>query len=315
LAARDEVTAVRLQINYRSGDRIVSMAGRLFDERPEVVAARTGGNVTLQKVPGGVPGQLAECSRKVLDLLAGGVAPSEIAVICRTNEQCESAASLLTTNGISCHVRTRDPWETPLTIVVEELLAWAVARNRSGLRPGDLLAKLRRVAPGMSSREIAITLRALATIREDTDATEALSTTLSAGIRRSERQETSAGEIGLSALEWEVNSGYLAGSSAEVFVGRRVTGERVAATTMASCKGLEFDYIFIVDLEDGRVPFFTSFNNPSELAEERNKFYVAMTRARYGAHLLWSGYTETRFGPRAAPLSRFVQALKISGIR
>lgn len=312
IAERDGVTTVRLQTNYRSGDRIVDIAGRLFDTRRDIVASKQGGSVTVERVPGGVEGQLAAAGNATLSLLKGGVPRSEIALICRTNEQCAFAVSVLTDVGIPCHVRVRDSWETPLTVTVEELLAWAVARDRSGFRPGDLLAKLRRSCIGLTSQEIADTLRAFASVRADEDAHEALARVLSRGIRRTEPKAAQAGEFGVSALEWEAKSGYLSGSTAAVFADRRVIGNRVVATTMSACKGLEFDYVFIFDLEDGRVPFFTSFNKPAELAEERNKFYVALTRARRGAHLLWSGYTDTRYGPRAAPLSRFVRSLKLA---
>lgn len=311
LAARADVSTVRLNMNYRSGDRIIDVAGRLFDTGRNVVATRTGGRVSLRKVSGGLQGQFAECAGQIEKLVASGVPRSEIAIICRTNDQCDSAARTLLDAGIPCHVRARDSWETPLTLVVEELLAWAVARERSGLRPGDLLAKLRRAAPGLSAKEIAATLREVAIVDGRTDSTIALDGVLSRGLKSAAERLDGDGGIGLAALEWEVHSGYLSGSTAQVFADRRVVGDRAIATTMSACKGLEFDYVFIVDLEDGRVPFFTTFDKPDELAEERNKFYVALTRARHGASLMWSGFTETRFGPRAAPLSRFAQALRL----
>jgi DNA helicase II / ATP-dependent DNA helicase PcrA len=311
LAKREGVTTVRLQRNYRSGDRIVDIAGRLFDTRRDVVASRPGGSITVQRVAGGVERQLAAAGHAISGLVDGGVPHSEIAIICRTNDQCALAVSVLGDIGMACHVRVRDSWETPLTVTVEELLAWAIAREQSGFKPGDLLAKLRRSCAGLTSQEVADTVRAFASVEPSDDAFEAVDRVLAMGVRRTEAKVARAGEFGVSALEWELRSGYLSGSSAAVFKDRRVIGNRVVATTMSACKGLEFDNVFIVDLEDGRIPFFTSFDKPAELAEERNKFYVALTRARNGAHLLWSGYTDTRYGPRPARLSRFVQSLRL----
>jgi DNA helicase-2/ATP-dependent DNA helicase PcrA len=50
--------------------------------------------------------------------------------------------------------------------------------------------------------------------------------------------------------------------------------------TVHSVKGLEFDYVFIVGLEEGLFPHMNSLLNDSELEEERRLMYVAITRAK-----------------------------------
>ena len=59
---------------------------------------------------------------------------------------------------------------------------------------------------------------------------------------------------------------------------------------MSSAKGLEFDVVIMTALEEGLVPFYWSTQDPKELAEERRKFYVSITRARREVHLLYSGW-------------------------
>ncbi len=49
---------------------------------------------------------------------------------------------------------------------------------------------------------------------------------------------------------------------------------------MSSAEGLEFDSVILTGLEEGLVPFFRSKKDPKELAEERRKFYILITRAR-----------------------------------
>ncbi len=58
--------------------------------------------------------------------------------------------------------------------------------------------------------------------------------------------------------------------------------ERAVLMTIHSAKGLEFDHVYIVGMEDGIFPsFHTIFDmDKSELEEERRLFYVAITRAR-----------------------------------
>jgi superfamily I DNA/RNA helicase len=60
--------------------------------------------------------------------------------------------------------------------------------------------------------------------------------------------------------------------------------------TIHASKGLEFDHVFVIGLEDGILPFtlYDDAVDPPRLEEERRLLYVAMTRARFGLYLSWS---------------------------
>ncbi len=54
----------------------------------------------------------------------------------------------------------------------------------------------------------------------------------------------------------------------------------VVMMTMHSAKGLEFDNVFIVGVEEGMFPGIRSIGEPEEMEEERRLCYVGLTRAR-----------------------------------
>lgn len=78
----------------------------------------------------------------------------------------------------------------------------------------------------------------------------------------------------------------------------------VALMTMHGSKGLEFDVVFIPDVNEGVVPYQKSVED-GNIEEERRLLYVAMTRARDHLHL---SYTDQRFHKEAEP-SRFLKEI------
>ena len=66
--------------------------------------------------------------------------------------------------------------------------------------------------------------------------------------------------------------------------------DTVNLMTIHAAKGLEFPVVFVVGMEEGLLPHASSLDDPAQLEEERRLFYVALTRAQRGVHLLQASY-------------------------
>ena len=83
----------------------------------------------------------------------------------------------------------------------------------------------------------------------------------------------------------------------------------ITLMTVHSAKGLEFDNVFIVGLEESIFPHINSLDNSEQLEEERRLCYVAITRAK---KRLWLVNAETRiiYGNKVKNLeSRFIKEI------
>ncbi len=84
---------------------------------------------------------------------------------------------------------------------------------------------------------------------------------------------------------------------------------KISLMTVHSVKGLEFDYVFIVGLEEGLFPHINSILNGNELEEERRLCYVAITRARKKLYIV-NARSRMLFGQETANVpSRFIDEI------
>ncbi|MBI3304757.1 UvrD-helicase domain-containing protein [Candidatus Parcubacteria bacterium] len=85
--------------------------------------------------------------------------------------------------------------------------------------------------------------------------------------------------------------------------------DRLNLLTLHAAKGLEFEAVFMIGLEEGIFPHSRSLLDPAELEEERRLAYVGLTRAKQYLTLLVAR-TRTLFGStRVNPPSRFLNEI------
>jgi DNA helicase-2/ATP-dependent DNA helicase PcrA len=110
------------------------------------------------------------------------------------------------------------------------------------------------------------------------------------------------------------NSNPLGKYSVANFGGQGGSPDRLNLTTIHSAKGLEYDVVIMVGLEQGRIPYYRVTAHQEK--EARRLFYVAMTRARHEVHLMWSGWYLFRGNRYSNGRSKFVDEVmeEIEGV-
>jgi len=87
--------------------------------------------------------------------------------------------------------------------------------------------------------------------------------------------------------------------------------DRVTLMTMHAAKGLEFPVVFICGVEDGLIPFTLHKKDKGyeHIEEERRLFYVALTRAKDMAYILYSSRRYIYGRQLKLPPSRFIKEI------
>lgn len=96
-----------------------------------------------------------------------------------------------------------------------------------------------------------------------------------------------------------------ASSSGDGFEGQ----EAITLITLHQAKGLEFDAVFMVGMEEGLLPHSRSVDDPEQMQEERRLCYVGMTRAKRFLYMLHTFQRRFRGSLSPSMPSRFLMEL------
>ncbi|WP_308188331.1 ATP-dependent DNA helicase UvrD2 [Nocardioides sp. R-C-SC26] len=297
-------TSIELVRNYRSTPQVVAAANgvlastrdtvQLRAQRPDGAAVRYAGH----------PDEVAEATavaQRIAALHHGGVPLSEIAVLFRINAQSEVYEEALNDAGIAYLVRGGARFfDRP---EVREAVTRLRGAARSGVRAAegdtwvdlvrDVLAGIGWTAEPPSGRGHA---------RDRWESWQAL--VAQADVFESEASGADSEGPGNSGERFNAFVDDLDRRAADQHA---PSGEGVTLATLHAAKGLEWDAVFLVGMQDGTMPFSYA-QTDEQIAEERRLLYVGMTRARLELSVTWAAARNPGQAARRAP-SRFIESL------
>lgn len=302
-------TVVRLESDYRSTPQVVELANAVIGAGAG--RFRTAG-LTLRgmRPPGPEPvlaeyadedAEAAAVAGAVADLVHGGLDPAEIAVLYRVNAQSERVEAALDEAGIGYRLKGGEGFferpavrraMTAIDRLVDGSDEDAAARNAELTDPTDVVRVIRDALEplgltaaepsGTQARETWDSLSALAGLAEEIATTEPTPGLL------------------------PVVAGLRARAAA-----RHAPDERgVTLASLHAAKGLEWDAVFLIGVQEGGVPISHAISRgPDAIEEERRLLYVGVTRAREHLSVSWS--RSRRAGGRATRRpSRFLDPVR-----
>ncbi|MGZ4609346.1 MAG: ATP-dependent DNA helicase UvrD2 [Actinomycetes bacterium] len=287
---------VRLVRDYRSTPQVVALANKLLARAPrpagkaagvDLVAMRPAGpEADLREHPD-EPAEAAWVAARIAALVTEGLAPSEIAVLFRTNGQSESYEQALADAGVPYLLRGGERFF-----------------DRPEVREARLL--LRGAARSADSSELGSTVRAVlsgngwnAQAPAGSGAVRERWESLAALARLADDLATSRPEATLRDFVSELDERAEAQHAPTV--------EGVTLASLHAAKGLEWDAVFIVGASDGMIPI-TYADTAESVEEERRLLYVGVTRARERLTITWSA-ARSPGGRAVRKPSRFLDGL------
>lgn len=267
-------TSVELVRNYRSSPQVVETANRLLAGSPsqgvELRAQRPAGPAVTFHPRSDEVEEADAVAARIRQLHADGRAYGDIAVLFRINAQSETLEEALTSAGVPYVVRGAARFfDRP---EVRE----AVTRLRGAARSGqdeEFLETVHATLAGMGWTSTPPESRGQ--VRDRWESWQALIDQATAFAEASGETPAALGAF-VDDLDRRA-----ADQHAPVADG-------VTLATFHAAKGLEWDSVFLVGLQDGTLPISYSLESPAAVEEERRLLYVGVTRARRELMLSWA---------------------------
>lgn len=288
---------VELHRDYRSTPQIVAVANQVVKQAAglqgavHLVSQRPSGEAVQFRTFSSDEAEAQFVTSQVKKLQENGVAPSDIAVLYRTNAQSEIYEKMLSEAGISAQVHGGKRFFERAEIKEAVVLLRQAARVHDLVGQGDqseysFIEQVKEVVStcGWKSSPPAGT----GAVRERWENLDAL-----VSLAQENPDQTLTGFVQLLAQREQTQAA------------PAING--VTLSTLHAAKGLEWDTVFLVGASEGLIPISRA-ELPAAIDEERRLLYVGITRARDQLFISWAkARAEGR--ARSRKLSRFLEPL------
>lgn len=325
LAARGDIEAVRLQLNYRSGAGIVTASEMALGEARGYQASDPERQANIEFVlrPGGMADQAAHAVAQIIPAALAskpGRTLGDIAILYKDYRAGDIVAEAVTAGGFDyIRVDTAAPYrKVALTSWVEDCAAWCAGGWRVG-RPqlrGLIDRYLAFHRTSLDDAQARRERQALTAVLWGLRADQQPARDFVASLRNGIVDRLLAAELALADQKEQLDrmtaalaeGGALATLDIMSLGGRDGSPDHLNLLTLHSAKGCEYDVVIMVGLDLGSLPWRNE--SPEKLRESRRLFYVGLTRARDEVHMLYSGFVEGRYGPMRYGRSPFLDELE-----
>jgi len=283
----DGARVVRLSENYRSTPEVIALANRLIPGR-ELRSSAADGPMPELLTYADADAERDGIVGRIQRLVADRVPITEIAILVRTNAQLVAFEAALTAA------------ELPFTVRGVRFFARPDVRAAIRALRTDATGRLARIVATRWRTELGFDEAdppGGGSGAEARDRHAALGTLLT--IARSVEAERPDATVADFVAELARRDTAEAGAA----------GDGVTLSTIHRAKGLEWDAVFLPQLEEGTLPIRQSASDADALAEERRLLYVGITRARRHLVLSWAGSRPGARGSSRARPSRFIAEL------
>jgi DNA helicase-2/ATP-dependent DNA helicase PcrA len=226
---------------------------------------------------------VAEAEQVAADVLAltrDGVPPREIAVLFRINAQSEAYEEALAARGIPYVIRGAarffDRPEVKQAVTLLRGNARATSSDPGAVSEGSLADDVRAVLAGMGWKPEAPTGRG--NVRDRWESLQAI-------VSQAEDFAAAARDAG--AAQPATLAAFVEDLDRRAQEQHAPVAEGVTLATLHAAKGLEWDHVFLVGMQEGTMPIVYA-EGAEAVEEERRLLYVGMTRARRGLHVSWA---------------------------
>lgn len=220
----------------------------------------------------------------VQQLIAGGAKAREIAILGRTKAQLREVDKALLAADLDTEALYRDRSRGPLLAVLKTLgelerIAPDLPKTKLNARLAKVVARI-SVVRGLSETTLAGCRRKLANALLSDKVESRLAVCMGLHLTLLGGRKVVGPDVHDELMRWLPHSRPFA-CAADLYkhvVGTR-RNSRVRTSTIHGAKGREWEHVLVLNVVDGSLPLFHS-QTPSKIEEERNLFYVAVTRAR-----------------------------------